>query len=221
MRTMMKQMAETLSRQRVVQYEFGPEYEEYCAKKTAGILEQTHLKPLSEMFTEEEMKSIPIDNKVGENYFGQMTNQLRAKTATAFKAIGERLVLKSNADIAFSEGAEKILMDKALKKKQKEIVKMEAEWSQAQHDVIRSKITISDSDADILAREQTKNKALKLCMENGKRFKYNSPVSSQEDVNQMFNKIQKLSEPDQLSVMRREIKLKKILFSDLPSDFPI
>ena len=114
-----------------------------------------------------------------------------------------------------------MLMDKALKKKQKEIVKMEAEWSQAQHDVIRSKITISDSDADILAREQTKNKALKLCMENGKRFKYNSPVSLQEDVNQMFNKIQKLSEPDQLSVMRREIKLKKILFSDLPSDFPM
>ena len=91
MQTVMKQIADTLSIQRGVQYEFGPEYEEYCAKKS-GILEQTHLKPLS----------IPIDNKVGENYFGQTTNQLRSKTATAFKAIGERLVLKSNADIAFS-----------------------------------------------------------------------------------------------------------------------
>ena len=48
-------------------------------------------------------------------------------------------------------------------------------------------------------------------MENGKRFKNNSPVSSQEDVNQMFNKIQNLSGQDQLSVIRKEIKLKKIL----------
>ena len=41
MQTMMKQMAETLSRQRGVQYEFGPEYEENCAKNTAGILENS------------------------------------------------------------------------------------------------------------------------------------------------------------------------------------
>ena len=82
---------------------------------------------------------------------------------------------------------------------------------QAQHNVIRSKITIYDSDADILAREQTKNRALKFCKENGKHIKYNSPVSSQEDVNQMFNKIQNLSGQDQLSVIRKEIKLKKIL----------
>ena len=66
-KTLMKQMAETLSRQRGVQYEFGPEYEEHCAKKSAGILEKTHLKPLSEMFSEEELESIPIDNKVKEN----------------------------------------------------------------------------------------------------------------------------------------------------------
>ena len=55
MRTLMKQMAETLSRQRGVQYEFGPEYEEYCAKKYTGILEQTHFKPLSKIFSEEEL----------------------------------------------------------------------------------------------------------------------------------------------------------------------
>lgn len=68
MQTIMKQMAKTLSRQRGVQYEFGPEYEKTTVlKKMAGILEQTHLKPLSELFTEEEMKSIPIDNKVEEN----------------------------------------------------------------------------------------------------------------------------------------------------------
>ena len=66
-----------------------------------------------------------------------MTNQLRSKTATAFKAIGKRLVLKSNAYIAFSEGAEHMLKDKQLKKKQKEIVQMEAEWSKAQCDIIK------------------------------------------------------------------------------------
>ena len=108
-----------------------------------------------------------------------------------------------------------------LKKKQKEIAQIEAEWSKAQHDVIRAKIAISDNESDMLAREQTKNKALALCMENGKRFKYNAPVSSQEDVNKMYNKIQRLSEQDQLSIMRREVKFKKLLFSDLPSDFKL
>ena len=38
-------------------------------------------------------------------------------------------------------------------------------------------------------------------MENGKRFKYNAPVSFQEDVNKMYYKIQKLSEQDQLSII--------------------
>ena len=73
---------------------------------------------------------------------------------------------------------------------------MEGEWSKSQCDIIKSKISISDSDADILAREQTKNKALNLCVENGKCFKCNSPVASQDDVNKMFNEIQQFSEPN-------------------------
>ena len=56
MRAVMKQLAATLSRQRGIQYEFGPEYKDYCEKKAAGTLGDTHLKPLSEMFTEEEDK---------------------------------------------------------------------------------------------------------------------------------------------------------------------
>ena len=120
----MKQLAASLSMQRGILYEFGPEYEEYCAKKAAGILGVTHIKPLSEMFSEDQLEAIPIDNKVGENYFGQMTNQLRAKGGTAFKAISERLVLKSNADIAFADGAERMLRDKELKKKQKELCRL-------------------------------------------------------------------------------------------------
>ena len=56
---------------------------------------------------------------------------------------------------------------------------------------------------------------------NEKCFKYNAPVSSQEDVNKMYNKIQRLSEQDQLSIMRREVKFKKLLFFDLPPDFKL
>jgi len=49
-------------------------------------------------------------------------------------------VLKSNADIAFADGAERMLRvrDKELKKKQKEVQQIEAEWSKAQYDVIRA-----------------------------------------------------------------------------------
>ena len=72
----MKQLASTLSKQRGVQYEFGPEYEEYTSKKQAGTLKSTHLNPLSDIFSEEQLDTIPIDNKVGENYFGQLTDQL-------------------------------------------------------------------------------------------------------------------------------------------------
>ena len=47
----MKQLAATLSRQQGIQYEFGPEFLEYSAKKAAGTLGETHLKPLSEIFS--------------------------------------------------------------------------------------------------------------------------------------------------------------------------
>ena len=84
MQVLMKQLAATLSRQRGIQYEFGPEFQEYSAKKAAGILGETHLKPLSEIFTEEQLKTIPVDNKVGENYFGHLFQQLRSKGGFAF-----------------------------------------------------------------------------------------------------------------------------------------
>ena len=91
-------LAATLSRQRGIQYEFGPEYAEYTASKAAGEKGKSHLKPLSEIFTTEQLDEIPIDNK---NYSGEMTVQLRKKGGCALKAIGERLVLSSNRDLAF------------------------------------------------------------------------------------------------------------------------
>ena len=219
MQILMKQLAATFSRQRGIQYEFGPEYTEYSAKKAAGIHENSHLKPLSEIFTEEQLEKVPIDNKVGKNYFGQMSEQLRRKGGSAFSAVGDRLVLKSNKDLAFCQGAEKMLKDKELKAKREELDNIEGEWSRAQKDVIRSKLCLKDAEADILAKEQAKNKLIHQCIEHGKKFKYNSPVSSIDDVNLLFTKIQKLNEKDQLTIMRREVKLKKLMFLELPADF--
>ena len=121
----MKQLAATLSRQRGVQYEFGPEYNEYMAKKAAGILRATHLRPLSEIFTDDQLRDIPIDIKVGEYYFGHFSEQLKEKRGSDFKVISDRLILKSSVDLEF---ADSVLRDKELKAKRKEIEKIEAEW---------------------------------------------------------------------------------------------
>ena len=102
------------------------------------------------------------------------------------------LVLSSNADLAFSEGAELILADKELKAKKKEIDRIEAEWSKAQKDITRAKIAITDEQADKLAREQAKNKLLSQCIENGTQFNFNASVSSQKDVHPIFQKSKSL-----------------------------
>ena len=115
-------------------------------------MKDTHLKPLSEMFTEDELQGIPVDNKVGENYLGHFSEQLRRKGGSAYKAIGDRLVLKSSADLAFSEGAEKFLKDKELKSKKTEVDTVEADWSKAQKDVMRAKLSLTESETEKLAK---------------------------------------------------------------------
>ena len=59
---------------------------------------------------------------------------------------------------------------------------------------------------------QSKNKLLSQRVRNGRDFKYNAPLFSEDDVNMMFAKIQKLSEEDQLSLMRKEVKFRKMVF---------
>ena len=73
----MKQLAATLCRQRGIQYEFGPESKEYSEKNAAGTLGESYLKPLSKVFTEEQLSSIPVDNKAGENYFGLNSSEVK------------------------------------------------------------------------------------------------------------------------------------------------
>ena len=94
---------------------------------------------------------------MGENCFGELTVQLRHKGGASFKAIGERLVLSSNPDLAFCQGAERMLADRELKSKKKEIEKVEGEWSKAQKDITRAKLAITDEQANLLGREQEKN----------------------------------------------------------------
>ena len=183
-------LASTLSRQHGVQYVFGPQFHEYTAKKAAGILKDTHLKPISEIFTDE-LQDILVDNKFGENYLGHFSEQLRRKGGSAYKAIGDRLVLKSSSDLAFGEGAENFLKDNE-QKSESEIDAVEADQSKAQKDVMR----VTESEIEKLAKEQLKNKLLFQSLENGRKFKYDAPVSSQNDFNKLYTKIPKFNEQD-------------------------
>ena len=56
-------------------------------------------------------------------------------------------------------------------------------------------------------------------MQNGTKHKYVAPLSSQAEVKKCYNIIKKRSEADQLAFLRREVKLKKALFSEMPNDF--
>ena len=102
-----------------------------------------------------------------------------------------------------------MLRYKELKEIRKEVEQTEAEWSNAQ----------KDAEADKLAREQSKNKLLTLCIEYGWKFKCNALVTSLDDVNKLNARIHKHDEQDQLAVMSCEIKFKRVVFSELLSDF--
>ena len=114
---------------------------------------------------------IPIDSKAGENYFGQ----LKAKGGVAFQAI-IRLVLKL-IDKAFAKEADCMLKYKKFKAKQKEVAEITTDWSRAQKDLMKSKLALTDPEADKLAR-QSKNKAMALCQDNGKKHEYDAQLKS-------------------------------------------
>ena len=54
-----------------------------------------------------------------------------------------------------------------LKDKQREITQIETDWPKTWKDILKSTLSLTDVDADKLARVQSKNK-LALCLENGK-----------------------------------------------------
>ena len=64
---------------------------------------------------------------------------------------------------------------------------------QTQKDVMWSKLALNHSEADKLAKKQSKNKLFSLCLENRCKFKYDAPVSSQDNVNKLYAQIHKLS----------------------------
>ena len=55
-----------------------------------------------------------------------------------------------------------MLKDKELKSRQKEVAEIKADYSRAQKDLMRFKLTLTDPEADKLAREQSKTKAMAL-----------------------------------------------------------
>ena len=122
-------------------------------------------------------KKIPMDSKAGENYFGHFSQQLKAKGGVAFQAISDRLVLKL-IDRAFAKGAECMLKDKKLKTKQKEDAEIKTDWSRAQKDLMKSKLALIDPEVENLAREQSKNKVMALCRDNGKKHKCDALLTS-------------------------------------------
>ena len=81
-----------------------------------------------------------MDNKVGENYFGHFSQQLRSKGGSAFQAISDRLVLKKSLDLAFGNEGVNMLKDKELKAKQKEVHQIEAGFSKVSERDHESKV---------------------------------------------------------------------------------
>ena len=94
-------------------------------KRQQGYFEQHIWGHFQKTFTDDQLRDIPIDIKVGEYYFGHFSEQLREKGGSDFKVISDRLILKSSVDLEF---ADSVLRDKELKAKRKEIEEIEAKW---------------------------------------------------------------------------------------------
>ena len=123
-------------------------------------MEETHLKLLSEISTEKQLNNIPMDNRIGENYFGHECQQLKSKGGSAFQAISDRLVLKTSSDLAFGNKVANMLKDKELTAKQKEVHEIKANWSKNLKEIMKSKLALTDTEADKLARDMAKNKLM-------------------------------------------------------------
>ena len=71
-----------------------------------------------------------------------------------------------------------MLKEKELKAKQKEVHQIEADFSKSQSEIMKAKLTLTDSESDKLARDMAKNKLISLCVQNGTKHKYIAPLSS-------------------------------------------
>ena len=101
----------------------------------------------------------------------------------------------------------------------KKVHQIEADISKSERKIMKAKLALTDSGSNKLARDMAKNKLISLCVQNGTKHKYIAPLSSQAEVKKCYDRIKKLSEADQLAILRREVKLKKALFSEMPNDF--
>ena len=77
---------------------------------------------------------------------------------------------------------------------------------------------MTDAEADILAKKQSEFKFIALCKENKDKHSYHTPFLSQAEIKKCNDRLKKLSKQDQLSILHREIKLKKVMFTEMPDD---
>ena len=78
---------------------------------------------------------------------------------------------------------------------------------------------MTDPEADILAKKkQSELKFIALYKENRDKHSYHTPFLSQAEVKKYDDRLKKLSKQDQLSILHREIKLKKVMFTEMPDD---
>ena len=71
----------------------------------------------------------------------------------SFKVVRERLVLSSNADFAILKVQRKCCWTRSWRKIKKEVDEIEALWSKALKDMVKSKVGLADDYIDILVRE--------------------------------------------------------------------
>ena len=101
----------------------------------------------------------------------------------------------------------------------KKVHQIEADISKSERKIMKAKLALTDSGSNKLARDMAKNKQISLCVQNGTKHKYIAPLSSLAEVKKCYDRIKKLSEANQLTILRQEVKLKNTLFSEMLYDF--
>ena len=101
----------------------------------------------------------------------------------------------------------------------KKVHQIEADISKSERKIMKAKLALTDSGSNKLARDMAKNKQISLCVQNGTKHKYIAPLSSLAEVKKCYDRIKKLSEANQLTILRQEVKLENTLFSEMLYDF--
>ena len=128
-------------------------------------------------------------------YFNSLRSRAAKEALLSKPSVTDsKTVLKKSSDLAFGNKGANMLKDKELKAKQKEVHEIEANWSKNQKEIMKSKLALTDTEADKLARDMAKNKLISLCVQNETKHKYIAPLSSQAEVKQCYDRIKPVAQ---------------------------